>query len=103
MHRFGNDSSALVLFPKYKVPRYIQLGLLTAAGNSITYTAIRPKEGALEEDGAGSFSFPPYGKRGAFVMEFQRPTAQLPTFSVVANDQPLFSGINLHKATYQSF
>jgi hypothetical protein len=82
--------------------RYIQLGLLTAGGANAGYTAIRIKEGALEEDGAGSFSLPRVGKRGAFVMEFQRPK-QLRTFSLVVNDQPIFSGINLRAARFRSF
>jgi hypothetical protein len=80
----------------------VRLGLVLADGTNAAYTAIRAKEGALTERD-GSFSFSPVGKRGAFVMEFPRADNPGMTFSVVVNDQPLFSGIDLRKATFQSF
>jgi hypothetical protein len=65
--------------------------------------SIRAKEGALREDGAGSFTFPPLGKRGAFVMEFKRGDIPGTTFSLLVNDQPLFSSIDLHRADFRTF
>jgi hypothetical protein len=82
--------------------RHTRLGILTASGNFLDYTSIRAKEGALAENGKGSFSFPPVGQRGAFVMDFARPKDLL-TFSIVVNDQPTLTGINLRKAKYLSY
>jgi hypothetical protein len=67
----------------------IRIGLTCADGTTLGYAAIRVKE--------------PTGKSGAFVMEFQRSEIPVPTFSLLVNDQPLFSGVNLRQLRFQSF
>jgi hypothetical protein len=42
-------------------------------------------------------------KHGALIMEFESLDKLLPTFSLVVNDQPLFSGVNLRKAAFSPF
>src|SRR6266849_3112966 len=82
-------------------PRFIRLALVAQDGAAIAYTAIRAKEGGVVEQTGGIY-FPSVGKRGAFVMEFQRPEA-IGSFSVTVNDQALLAAITLHHATFQSF
>ena len=82
-------------------PRFIRLALVAKDGAAIAYTAIRAKEGGVVEQTGGIY-FPSVGKRGAFVMEFQRPAA-IGSFSVTVNDQALLAAITLHHATFQSF
>jgi hypothetical protein len=91
--------------PAVEIPwsekRYIRLKLVLEDGSAVAYTAIHVKEGALTE-GQGSITFPSLGRGGSFVMEFPRqenPT----TFSLTISDQPLCSGVNLHKARFQTF
>jgi hypothetical protein len=50
-----------------------------------------------------SFTFPPVGKRGAFIMEFPDRTVLESTFSLVVNDQPVISGVNLRKMKFELF
>jgi hypothetical protein len=99
VENMGDNAADL---PSQGTPRYTRLGLLTVGGATAGYTAIRVITGALDEDAAGLINFPSIGKRGAFVMEFLRPK-QLRTFSIVVNDQPLFSSINLRTARFASF
>ena len=80
----------------------MRIGLTRTDGTTLGYAAIRAKEGALAENN-GSINFPPAGKRGAFVMEFRRSEIPGPTFSLLVNDQPLFSGVNLRKMRFASF
>jgi hypothetical protein len=39
----------------------------------------------------------------AGLLEFKRGDIPGTTFSLLVNDQPLFSGINLHRADFRSF
>ena len=88
--------------PKTELPpRFIRLALVAQDGAAIAYTAIRAKEGGVVEQTGGIY-FPSVGKRGAFVMEFQRPEA-IGSFSVTVNDQALLAAITLHHAAFQSF
>jgi hypothetical protein len=59
------------------------------------------KEGAITKE-TGRVTFPPTGRRAAFVMEFRRQEDPN-TFSITVNDHPIFSAINLHSALFQSF
>jgi len=60
--------------PKPNSHRIIRLVLVPQDGTAIAYTAIRAKDGGVVEQ-IGGIYFPSVGKRGAFVMEFQRPAA----------------------------
>ncbi len=85
-----------------KTQRYTRLGVIAGNGEVFGYTAIRVKEGAVTEND-GSLAFPAVGKRGACVLEFAfRKIFQAP-FSFVVNEQPVFSGINLRQARFESF
>jgi hypothetical protein len=90
--------------PRFKSPnptRYFRFLMLTREGLCQKFSELHIKEGALTKEN-GTVTFPPTGKRGAFVMEF--PSQENPTtFSITVNDQPIFSAINLRKATFQSF
>jgi hypothetical protein len=100
VENMGTDISLVDLWRNRNVPRYIRFGLVDEDGVSSAYTAIHAKEGALTERD-GSVSFPAPGSRGAFVMQFAAPTAR--TFSLTINDEPLFSGLNLRTARYETF
>jgi hypothetical protein len=80
----------------------MRLGILNGDGTMTAHTAIRPKEGHMA-DRSGAVTFPGLGKHGAFIMEFESLDKLLPTFSLVVNDQPLFSGVNLRKAAFTPF
>jgi len=49
--------------------RHVPFGLVMVSGETVGYTAVCVKEGAIGEDGT-EMRFPPEGGRGAFVMEF---------------------------------
>ena len=68
----------------------------------VGYTAIRPKEGDMA-DRSGAVVFPSLGQHGAFIMEFESREKLGSTFSLVVNDLPLFSGVNLRKAAFTPF
>jgi hypothetical protein len=96
----GADVSLLGLWRNRNVPRYVRFALMGEDGVSIGYTSIHATDGSVTERN-GSVSFPAPGNRGAFVMEFSPPRAR--TFSLTVNDQPVFAGINLHNARYETF
>jgi hypothetical protein len=83
-------------------PRAVRFGLLTADGIPIAIQAFRRKV-APPNAANGTLTVAEHPSRGAFVLVFPRRADYLKTFSLVVDDQPLFSGVNLHRAKFVSF
>lgn len=88
--------------PSCRTKRFIRFAIALPDGTTRADTATRIKEGALTAT-ADSFYFPSLGRRGAFVMDFPPLSPDTQTFSLLVNDAPIFSAINLRTLRHETF
>lgn len=96
----GSNPSAAP--PDTSSRRRIRLHLILPDGTAVAYSGIRPKGGAVAEN-SDAVLFPPRGMRGAIVLQFPALDPATQTFTLVVNDQPLFSGMNLRIFPFLAF